>query len=168
MKQRRGLKYRRGLPPLLADIADIVSAATGDPAAGVAAALELARLKGGQQVHIPTQAPPPDHWLSQIVGPVAAKAICEHYRVLPPRDGGELSDRFRGALLDIPVGPRGSYNAQRRARAEAYRKAAAEALSANETAVAIGVTRRAVFKARRDMRERQERPDLFSKLDRPR
>jgi len=70
------------LPTVLAEIAD---------AAGIDAAIDLARAYGGQTVYVPSR-PKPDHWLVDTVGREAAEKICDHYRV-----------RDSGARLLIPL-----------------------------------------------------------------
>lgn len=136
------------LPHLLNVIADVTAPIVGGRAAGVALALEIARHRGGQRVHIPARLTA-EHWLVQIVGMDAARAICDH---------------FSGTDIDLPLGPCGSYVTQRRARARKYEEAFSAGASANEAAAAAGVTRRAAHSAK--SRIVQRGPDLFSK-DKP-
>ena len=131
------------LPHVLNVIADVTAPILGSRAAGVAVALEIARQRGGQRVHF-AQRVHDWHWLVEIAGMDAARAICNH---------------FRGDV-DLPLGPNGSYVAQRRERARKYADAFAAGKSANEVAAAAGVTRRAAHSAK--SRIAQAGPDLFS------
>jgi hypothetical protein len=129
---------KQDLPALLAEIADVVAAALKDERAGLAAALALASVRGGQRVYIPAR-PGPEHWLVQSLGAEAASAIARHFAAgINPR----------GAEIELPVGPAGSYQAERRRRARLIGKAIAANLPANEIAAQAGITRRAVHYAK--------------------
>jgi hypothetical protein len=134
------------LPALLREIAEVVEAATGDARQGLAAALAIAEARGGQRVYMPAQLAE-DHWLVATVGPDAAQALARHFP--------------KGVGLDLPFGPAGSYAAERRRRARLYRDALSGNLSANDAARMVGVTRRAIFDARRRMKDGDGQPGLF-------
>jgi hypothetical protein len=135
-----GVVVREALPALLQEIADAVEAATGDRKAALAAALTLAEVRGGTRVYIPVR-PGPDHWLVQAVGPAAAAAIASHFAT------------DKGAELELPVGPSGSFVSERRRRARLYAESASGNLSADAAAQRAGVTRRMVQYARAKMRQ---------------
>lgn len=137
------------LPALLDEIAEAVGAALKDRVAGVEAALQLARVKGGQRVHFPGRLTP-GHWLTEAVGDRAAQAIVDHFRA-----GG------RGIELDIPLGSGGSYLSQRRARARQMAAGLSAGLSANRLAASVGITRRAVLKAKSRLRGDASQRKLF-------
>lgn len=140
---------RDELPALLREIADVVSAATGDARQGLAAALAIAEARGGQRIYMPV-ALQPEHWLVRTIGMTAATALAQHFP--------------KGECLDVPFGPAGSYLAERRRRARLYAEAVSGNLSANDAARRIGVTRRAVFDAKRRMRSHAQ-PSLFGDDD---
>jgi len=122
------------LPTVLAEIAD---------AAGIEAAISLARAYGGQTVYVPAR-PKPDHWLVDTVGLEAAGKICDLYRV---RDGG--------ARLLIPL-----------ARPTLLAAALARGASARSAAAAVGVHERTAFRMRSRMRRSDDRQgDLFTDND---
>jgi hypothetical protein len=83
-------------PQVLADIARI---------AGEEAARRIAGAVGGTRVYIPP-VPGPDHWLSQLVGPEAARKIADHF-------GAGFS-----VNLEIPLGDTG-FIASQQARIDA-------------------------------------------------
>ena len=142
------------LPHVLNVIADVTASVAGSRNAGIALALTLARLKGGQRIHIPARVTP-EHWLARAVGLDAARAICHHYAAAG-----------RGTDIDMPFGDAaGSYIAQRRARARAYAEAAERGENANKAAAQIGVTRRSIYKARAKCRPTE--PDLFTRPKHP-
>ena len=85
------------LPQVLADIAMI---------AGEEAARRVAGAVGGTRVYIPPQ-PGPDHWLSQLLGPEAARKIADHFTA-----------GIGGARVDIPLGDTG-FIASQQARIDA-------------------------------------------------
>ena len=91
------------LPPLLNDVAE---------AAGLDAALALARAAGGRRVAIPARAKD-RHWLVEAVGRTAADAICALYRT-HDADGVE-----HGAKIIVPLGPTGLMKAAKRQMAQA-------------------------------------------------
>jgi hypothetical protein len=126
---------RDALPELLREIAEITDIGT---------ALAIADSRGGVVAMIPARLSA-DNWLVKAVGMDKAKIISEHF----------TSGRSRAKLF-IPLGPRaGSYNAERRRRAEALRKALDEGLSATATARQIGITDRSVFRFRERQKSRK-------------
>jgi hypothetical protein len=121
------------LPALLAEIAEV---------AGLDAALAIARVKGGQEVFVPARLSD-QHWLVEAVGRARAEIIADHF----------TSGRGR-IKLDIPLGPAGSYLAERRRRARLLADAIAEGASANQAAQRAGLTRRSVLRAKARQRAR--------------
>lgn len=91
------------------------------------AAWTILAAKGGQQVFIPASVDA-DHWLAKLVGLDAARKICDRFSA-----GG------RGDDILIPM-------ATASRKAEAYAKAIEANLSVNQTAAAVGVHRRTVFR----------------------
>lgn len=142
---------KRELPALLQEIADVVTAATGDARIGLAAALAVASARGGQRVYIPVK-PGDDHWLTIAAGRAAADVIARHFTTGSPPKGAEL---------EIPLGPAGSYQAERRRRARLIGEAIAANLPANEIAARAGVTRRAAFYAKARQAAGRSQPSLF-------
>ncbi|MGO4735959.1 helix-turn-helix domain-containing protein [Bosea sp. 2KB_26] len=128
------------LPPLLAEIAGV---------AGIEAALAIASAKGGQEVFVVARLRP-ENWLVQAVGIGKAQALSDHF----------CSGRSRQKLV-IPLGPAGSYLAERRRRARSMAEAAARGASANEIASAAGVTTRTVRRFRASQRDDGEQGNLF-------
>lgn len=130
------------LPVLLAEIADVV---------GIDAALRIAEIKGGQAVSVPSRLRP-DHWLVRAIGQDKAEALSDHF----------CSGRSR-AQLDIPLGPTGSYLADRRRRAAAVARALADGATASEAARSAGITRRSVQrqKAQRQQARDRDQGNLF-------
>lgn len=106
-----------GLPPLLAEIAEV---------AGTGAALSLVAAHGGQRIYIPASMGD-GHPLVRLLGRDAADA---------------LAGRFGPAALDVP---RFSASTTRRRAADAVRLRA-EGKSANAVARQLGTTRRHVFR----------------------
>lgn len=99
--------------------------------AGLGAALQLARAKGGIRVYVAKQ---PSPRLSAEIGDAAAAALSRLY-------GGEH--------VDIPLGPEGG-------RARAYRaagQALAQGLSAGAAARRSGLTERAVYRIKAKRRQ---------------
>lgn len=122
------------LPGILAEIAEV---------AGLNAALKLAAEKGGQTVYIPSHASD-DHWLTRTVGPEAAAAICELYRV-----------RNTGGRFLIPIAREAS---ARRALVKALENGA----SARQAAAASGLHERTAFRARARIKAKDpSQGDLF-------
>jgi len=119
------------LPLLLLEIAEV---------AGISAALAIAEAKGGQEVFIAARLKP-DNWLVRAVGMEKARLISDHF----------CSGRAR-LKVTVPLGPTGSYLAERRRRAQAMTAAVAAGASANEIARAAGVTNRTArrFRAKHD------------------
>lgn len=113
------------LPQLLAEIADVV---------GIDAALAIAEAKGGQAVSIPSRMAD-DHWLVRAIGRDKALALSHHF-----------GSGVRRVQLEVPLGPSGSYLADRRRRARLVREALAEGTTANEAARRAGITRRSVHR----------------------
>ena len=133
---------RDALPAILQEIADAVEAATGDPRAGLSAALAVAAARGGPRVWIPRK-PGPRHWLTLAAGEAAAAAIGAHYATV------------QGAHIELPASPAGSYLAEQRRRARLIGDAIRANLPANEIAARAGITRRAVLKAKAKARTRR-------------
>jgi len=112
------------LPETLAEVARV---------AGAAAALALARDRGGTVVYIPV-APGPDHWLVKSVGPEAAAAIAAHFgncRVLIPLAGNRFYARAAAASARMMQ----------------------DGASTAQTARALGLHVRTVFRHRAKLRE---------------
>lgn len=130
------------LPGVLGEIARV---------AGEAAALAIARARGGTRVYIPPE-PPAEHWMSRLVGVGAARAIAAH-----------LTMGAGGYRVDLPAGPEGHLGKQR-AKADALIRAGG---SERDIALATGYTERTVrrrkakLNAPRDTRQR----DFFSNDD---
>ena len=120
------------LPPTLAQIAE---------AAGVPAALALAKARGGRTVTIPQRAA--GSVLARIVGVEAAEKII---------------DAFGYGTLEIPFGPFGGERARRIAVMEAIEGGA----SVSQAAGQCGVHMRTVKRVKRKMREAAQ-PDLLNK-----
>jgi len=125
-----------GLPYVLEEIAQI---------AGIDAAREVARAKGGTRAWIPlAQNLSDDHWLIRAVGPEAAVKICRHFQT------------NKGAELDIPLGPFGGYLEQQRARARAMRQALDAGATIDDAARIVGLDRSSVKRFRRRMRNQTD------------
>jgi hypothetical protein len=105
------------LPGFLADVAELV---------GRAAALQVAKAKGGQEkVWIPRPGYlTPDHWLVETVGLEAAKKIAELYQ---------------GERVDIPLGPFAGVRANTH---KALRQAIADGTGSGKAAQLAGVHQR--------------------------
>jgi hypothetical protein len=87
-------------------------------------------------------------WLNEAMGDKGAALLCDLY-------GGEL--------IDLPADPVSGQG--RNARARRIREAIREGkLSANEIAAMSSVTRRAVFKAKAQIRDLAPQADLFAPL----
>lgn len=124
------------LPGVLGDIAR---------ASSVEAALSIAQKVGGTRVYFPGE-PSPNHWLSQLVGHDAAKAI-----------GEELTGGFvGGARIDVPLGPAGH---QETARAKVDRMIE-EGASERDIALATRYTDRGVRKRKAMLRDDRQ-SDFF-------
>ena len=119
------------LPALLAEIAEV---------AGIDAALAIARAKGGHEVFVVAKLRP-DNWLVQAVGMEKAQLLSEHF----------CSGRARQKLT-IPLGPAGSYLAERQRRARSMADALSSGASANQIAQAAGVTNRSARRFRAKLR----------------
>lgn len=117
------------LPYVLQEIAE---------AAGLAAALQLAVMRGGETVYIPGYVDE-QHWLAQIVGLEAACKICNYYRV---RDGGM-------AIL-IPM-------AQKKQAIYQALHALKEGHSAREIVRKCGVHERTVYRLRAKIRQEDDK-----------
>lgn len=117
------------LPEVLAEIAQ---------AAGIEAALKLARERGGTRVYIPARVRE-GHWLSETVGLAAAEAICQHF----------CTDGI-GIYLVVPM-----------ARAAQARRvlvqALEEGLPADKAARRAGMHVRSAFRMRRRLKGRPDR-----------
>ncbi|MBB4016712.1 hypothetical protein GGR16_001718 [Chelatococcus caeni] len=128
------------LPQLLSEIAEV---------AGISAALAIAEAKGGQEVFIAGRLKK-DNWLVQAVGLEKARLISDHF----------CSGRAR-LKVTIPLGPTGSYLAERRRRAKAMAEAVEAGVSANDIARAAGVTNRSARRFRARMRKDRDVDLLF-------
>lgn len=114
------LPDRAWMTPLLNRIADV---------AGERAALILGREKACEKIYIPTNAPE-NHWLSQLVGIDAARAIC---------------DQFGPGHLEIPPAMAG----EKRRRSQAIAQMLDKGYSTNAIARSLGVTHKTVQLHRR-------------------
>ncbi|WP_245258603.1 hypothetical protein [Methylopila sp. M107] len=124
-------------------------------AAGLDAALALARAAGGRRVSIPARAKD-GHWLVQAVGREAADRICAHFRTLDP------DDRERGARqIVVPVGPEGVMERAKRQ----LREKLASGMAPRQAAREAGLHERTAWYAKARMRAATEpdptRPTLF-------
>lgn len=113
-------KLQAELPPVLATIAD---------AAGLDAALAIARAHGGTRVVTPTLASG-HNWLTDLVGPERAAEIVE---ALGP-----------ARRIDMPLGPDALYLASRRKMVQRMRELTEQQMSAPEIARLVGTTERSV------------------------
>lgn len=121
------------LPRVLAEIAAV---------AGRDAALAVAAARGGTQVYIPPE-PPADHWLSQLLGQDAAKAVADRL------NGGIPT----GVRVDLPLGPVG-YTAQMQAIMRGkIREMLANDMSERDIAMATRYTTRTIRRHRAAMRD---------------
>jgi hypothetical protein len=118
------------LPGALGEIAAV---------AGQAAALAVARARGGTQVYFPP-VPDADHWLSELIGHEAALAVCE-----------KLTCGVGSLRVDLPLGSTG-HAAQIRARIDAMLR---ENRSERDIALATGYTTRAIRRRRAALDDRQ-------------
>ena len=123
-----------GLPPLLAEIAEV---------AGLDAALTLAEELGGQKIYMPTAERLRDtHNLAEMLGFDAAR---------------KLAARYGGDMLEIPLGPACSETRLRRRIARMIESGA----SSNAIAAACGVTFRTVTRHRAKTRGDDSQGNLF-------
>lgn len=118
------------LPALLAEIAEV---------AGIDAAIAIADEKGGQEVFISARLRP-DNWLIRCIGADKAEILSRHFCA---SGGGRVK-------LQIPLGPVGSYVAERQRRQRVMAEAVERGASSNEIAKLAGITGRSVrrFRAR--------------------
>lgn len=133
-----------GLPYVLEEIAQI---------AGIDAAREVARAKGGTRAWIPlAQNLADDHWLTRAVGREVAVKICRHFQT------------NKGAEIDIPLGPFGGYLEQQRVRARTMRRALDDGATVDDAARMAGVDRSSVKRFRRRLRRQPDlgQSDLFN------
>jgi hypothetical protein len=120
------------LPGILQEIAD---------AAGIDAALKIAKAKGGTNVCLPgVDGARRDCWLTRLVGEEAAVKIA-------------LSYGPKGGRVDIPLGP---FSRSALVAAEIRRRLEA-AESVSEIARAVGCGARAVYRHKERLREEQSR-----------
>ncbi|KAF0136668.1 MAG: hypothetical protein FD139_727 [Methylocystaceae bacterium] len=127
------------LPPLLAEIAEV---------AGLVAAVQLAKAKGGTECYIPARAPD-DHWLVQCVGREAADKLCAHFVAAIESDSGRSR---HGVKILLPLGEAGS-------RAEARRRvreALEQGKTLSEAARSGGVHQRTVQNIRARMKDKRQ------------
>lgn len=130
------------LPGILGEIADV---------AGEAAALAIAKARGGTEIYIPP-VPAPDHWMSKLVGSTAARAIADH-----------LTCGVGGLRVELPTGPAG-HAAQARAQVDAMIR---EGRSERDIALTTGYTARTVRRRRAQLGKPADtrQGDLFSDND---
>lgn len=130
-----------GLPGVLGEIAEI---------AGLEAALAVAEKVGGSRAYI-ARRPDANHWLVRAVGAEAAIKIADYF-----------TTGRTGVEIEFPIGPQGSYNAERRARARKIAELTAKGLPTGQVARQAGITRRGVqlFNARRRKRGDDPQGDL--------
>jgi len=123
------------LPGILAEIADVV---------GFEAAMAIADARGGTQVYIP---PEPDaaHWLSQLIGGEAARAVAER-----------LTCGVGGRRVDLPLGPAGC---AARIRAEVDRLLS-EGCSERDIAMRTRYSIRGIRRRRARLADKGEDPQL--------
>lgn len=123
------------LPALLVEIAEIV---------GLPAALKLAQAKGGQQVFIPNKIPE-EHWLAQLIGRAEAQRLADYF-----------THEIGAKGIPIPK----AETIRHRRRMALVKKLLAEGRSANDIAARADLTRRDVFRKKRQLLERQDHPQL--------
>jgi hypothetical protein len=141
----------RHLPDALADIAAAVADATGDPAAGLRAALAMARARGGQRIYVRPVAED-NPWLLEAVGLATARLITAYLCA------GQV------VYLDLPIAGTRGRSAERQQRRAIIAAGLAAQLPIDEIAAAAGVSRRFVFWVQARLRAREGSPqqlDLF-------
>lgn len=124
------------LPGILADIAE---------AAGLPAALAVAEAKGGVRAHFPAQARA-GHWLTRLVGQVAADKICAHFLT-----GGKA-----GFYTLVPLGPKNFHQKARRSAEDLTRSG----VPREEVAARLGVHMRTVQRVRARLRDIEQPAQL--------
>ena len=132
------------LPQQLQDIADMI---------GLAGALKLADIKGGQRITIPARIKQ-DHWLVELLGMENAKALAN-----------ELTHNGYLTRISIEM-PRGPTSSSARRNSEIFARLDAGE-NPNQIAQTFGVSRRWVLelKSRRSNgKSVQQLPDLFGDL----
>jgi len=124
-----------GLPPVLADLAEII---------GLGAALRLAEAYGGTEIYVP-RTPGPDHPVAQVIGLEAARRLGEY-----------LGTPTSGGRIEVPKGDALSRSRRNRAIVAAVVQGA----SKQQVARQHGLTTRWVRRlCNGDTDDRQ--PDLF-------
>lgn len=124
------------LPGILAEIAEL---------AGVYAAAAVAQAKGGARAYIPApESLKPEHWLAVALG--LDKAL-------------EFAARYRGEIVEIPLGP---WAGNKAAVDAAIKRGIADGKSAPQIAREVGVTERTVTNHKRKTRRVSQQYSLFS------
>lgn len=126
------------LPGYLGEIAE---------AAGVDAALALAKARGGTRIDIPARVSE-GHWLIEVVGREAADLICEYFRT--------LSAEHREAGARHIVIPRGPVAILKQARAQ-LEQALLAGSSPRAAARASGLSERTAFRVQKELRKKQKK-----------
>lgn len=122
------------LSPFLVEVAE---------AAGLDAAVQLARGYGGTEIFVPREAPP-GHWLAACVGVAAAAKICRHFAT-HDADGRPIAFRVYVPLAGAAVMPR-TLAALARAMVE-------EQIGLREAVRRFGVSERTVKRLRAKLRD---------------
>lgn len=128
---------------MLPDMAEYIKSGELAHLLGDQAAMTLLLAKGGVQVFIPAKVDA-GHWLEQLIGQDAAARLCQHFATGLSSSGNQV-----GAHVELP---RPSY----RMRLAHFRELNTQGLSASKTALAMGVSERAVRGYRRRAREQGE------------
>ncbi|KQX34104.1 hypothetical protein ASD04_17845 [Devosia sp. Root436] len=102
---------------------------------GIEAVLTLAAARGGQRVYIPPAAMP-DHWLTQLLGHDAARAVCDHFK-LSVQGHRDHDVGWIGTPVVIP-------SAIRLRRRLLLEQACVKGFSIRETAIQLGISERMV------------------------
>lgn len=126
------------LPGYLGEIAE---------AAGVDAALALAKARGGTRIDIPARVTE-GHWLVEVVGRKAADQICDYFRT--------LSAEHREAGVRHIVIPRGPVAIMKQAQKQLEQELLAGA-SPRAAARAAGLSERTAFRAQKRLRDKRKK-----------
>ncbi|MDR1397215.1 MAG: helix-turn-helix domain-containing protein [Desulfarculales bacterium] len=112
--------------------------------AGLEAAINLARIKGGCHAYIPEAGNlTAEHWLVKSVGQQMAIELCREYG---------------GSRIPIPLGP---FSGNRAKVWQAIHRAQREGMSAPQAARLVGVDERTVYRHRRKARVQDQNLSLF-------
>lgn len=112
---------------------------------GLEAAVKVANARGGTRAYFPPSVPA-THWLAKLIGTESANRLC-HYLT---RGVG------MGASLNIPLARASAFNRFQNRVNHEIDAGLAEGLSAQQIALRVGVTARAVHRRRAKLREAQE------------